>query len=81
VAATLTVRLQVPVLMKLTVAPTTVQIAGVVEVTVNTVPLPEVEKVGVKLPPLFIEAGMFVIDTVGVARPMLKLCAGPVAAE
>jgi hypothetical protein len=74
-------RLQVPVPTKLTVpVALTVQTEGVVEVAVNTVPSPEVVKVGLKLPPLFADAGMLVIDTVGVAGPIRKLCGDPVAA-
>jgi hypothetical protein len=58
----------------------TVQTEGVVEVAVNTVLLPEVVKVGLKLPPFLADAGMLVIDTVGVAGATRKLCGVPVAA-
>jgi hypothetical protein len=47
---------------------------------VNTVLLPEVVKVGLKLPPFLADAGMLVIDTVGVAGATRKLCGVPVAA-
>jgi hypothetical protein len=46
----------------------TVQTERVEEVALNTVPLPEVVKVGLKLPPTVNDVGMLVIDTVGVGR-------------
>jgi hypothetical protein len=58
----------------------TVQTERVEEVALNTVPLPEVVKVGLKLPPTVNDVGMLVIDTVGVAGPTRKLCGDPVAA-
>jgi hypothetical protein len=58
----------------------TVQTERVEEVALNTVPLPEVVKVGLKLPPTVNDVGMLVIDTVGVAGATRKLCGDPVAA-
>ena len=81
VAATVAVRLQVPVPTKFTVpVALTVQTDVVVEVAVNTMPSPEVVKVGLKLPPTVNDAGMLVINTVGVAGPTRKPCGAPVAA-
>jgi hypothetical protein len=67
------VRLQAPTPTKLTDEPLTVQTEGDVEVALNTVPLPLVAKVRTKLPPFLTDVGIFVIDTVGVAGPTLKL--------